>query len=143
MGYKMKGWSGYQSSPVKQKVDPDAPGTPGKPGYEPPVKREDLDEKGKAIFDKHRTKDIEGPKTEGNIKLQPSENPDVALTGGKGESVSEKIADYEDRIEFIKEDIFNTDKTTPQQKTDLNKLKKELAILRRGSKKPPLKKKKY
>jgi len=43
-------------SPVKQKVDPDAPGTPGKPGYEPPVKREDLDDKGKAIYDKHRAK---------------------------------------------------------------------------------------
>ena len=38
----------------KKKVDPDAPGTPGKPGYEPPVKRSDLDEKGKAIWDKHR-----------------------------------------------------------------------------------------
>ena len=38
----------------KKKVDPDAPGTPGKPGYEPPVKRSDLDAKGKAIWDKHR-----------------------------------------------------------------------------------------
>ena len=35
----------------KAKVDPDAPGTPGKPGYEPPVKRSDLDAKGKAIWD--------------------------------------------------------------------------------------------
>ena len=26
-------------------VDPDAPGTPGKPGYEPPVRRSDLDKK--------------------------------------------------------------------------------------------------
>ena len=42
------------SSPAKQKVDPDAPGTPGKPGYEPPVKRSDLDVKGKAIWDAHR-----------------------------------------------------------------------------------------
>ena len=41
----------------KGKVDPDAPGTPGQPGYEPPVKREDLDAKGKAIWDKHRAKD--------------------------------------------------------------------------------------
>ena len=38
-----------------KKVDPDAPGTPGQPGYEPPVRREDLDEKGKAIWDKHRS----------------------------------------------------------------------------------------
>ena len=39
-------------SPLNQdKVDPDAPGTPGKPGYEPPVKREELDDKGKEIYD--------------------------------------------------------------------------------------------
>ena len=29
-------WSA-KNTPAKQKVDPDAPGTPGKPGYEPPV----------------------------------------------------------------------------------------------------------
>jgi len=34
-----------------KKVDPDAPGTPGKPGYEPPVVREELDKKGKKIYD--------------------------------------------------------------------------------------------
>ena len=43
-------------SKKKKKVDPDAPGTPGKPGYEPPVKRSDLDEKGKKIWDSHRKK---------------------------------------------------------------------------------------
>ena len=36
------------------KVDPDAPGTPGKPGYEPPVAREELDAKGKEIYDNLR-----------------------------------------------------------------------------------------
>ena len=73
----------------------------------------------------------EGPLPEGNIKLQPTENPDTALTGGKGAPKSEKIADLEDRIEFINEDIFNTDKeATPQQKEDLAKLKQELAIIR-------------
>mgnify|MGYP003644586821 CR=1 FL=1 len=36
-GFKMKGYSYPGKSPVKQKVDPDAPGTPGKPGFEPPV----------------------------------------------------------------------------------------------------------
>jgi len=35
-------------------VDPDAPGTPGEEGYEPPVRREDLDDEGKATWDKHR-----------------------------------------------------------------------------------------
>jgi len=34
-----------------KKVDPDAPGTPGKPGYEPEVKRKELDDKGKKIYD--------------------------------------------------------------------------------------------
>ena len=35
--FKMKGYSYPGKSPVKQKIDPDAPGTPGTPGYEPPV----------------------------------------------------------------------------------------------------------
>ncbi len=46
MAFKMRGFS-----PLTQKVDPDAPGTPGKPGYEPPVKRNELDEMGKKIYD--------------------------------------------------------------------------------------------
>ena len=37
-----------------KKVDPDAPGTPGTAGYEPPVKRSDLDEEGKKIWDSKR-----------------------------------------------------------------------------------------
>ena len=45
-----------KKSPAKQKVDPDAPGTPGTAGYEPPVKRSDLDAKGKAIWDAKRAK---------------------------------------------------------------------------------------
>ena len=40
-------------SPLNQ-VDPDAPGTPGKPGYEPPVARGELDAKGKKIYDNLR-----------------------------------------------------------------------------------------
>jgi hypothetical protein len=46
-------------SPAKQKVDPDAPGTPGEPGYEPPVRREDLDAEGKAIWDKLREQGVD------------------------------------------------------------------------------------
>ena len=49
----------------KHKVDPDAPGTPGKPGYEPPVKRSDLDAKGKAIWDKNNKKERPQPTYEG------------------------------------------------------------------------------
>ena len=33
----MNGFGGFGNSPAKQKIDPDAPGTPGKPGYKPPV----------------------------------------------------------------------------------------------------------
>ena len=41
-GYKMKGPSLLKMvSALKQKVDPDAPGTPGEPGYEPEVKSMD------------------------------------------------------------------------------------------------------
>ena len=68
MSYKMKGFSGFKKSPVKQKVDPDAPGTPGKPGYEPEVKREDLDEEGKKIWDCQHD-----PKTKWNNKTKECE----------------------------------------------------------------------
>jgi hypothetical protein len=46
---------GFSPKKIKEiiAVDPDAPGTPGKPGYEPPVKREDLDAEGQRIFDKN------------------------------------------------------------------------------------------
>ena len=40
---------------MEEEVDPDAPGTPGQEGYEPPVRREDLDEEGKRIFDEHQS----------------------------------------------------------------------------------------
>ena len=49
MAFKMKGFS-----PFTQKVDPDAPGTKGTEGYEPEVKYEDLDEKGKKLWHKVR-----------------------------------------------------------------------------------------
>ena len=46
----------HTSFPVHQhphsSIDPDAPGTPGQPGYEPPVKREDLDAQGQKLYDK-------------------------------------------------------------------------------------------
>ena len=71
--FKLKEFSGFGNSPAKQKefklevgagqghkrrgkyiVDPDAPGYPGQPGYEPEVKRSDLDKKGQETFDKLR-----------------------------------------------------------------------------------------
>ena len=39
---------------IEGEVDPDAPGTEGEPGFEPPVDREELDDEGKAIYDKQR-----------------------------------------------------------------------------------------
>ena len=46
---------GFSPKKIKEimAVDPDAPGTPGKPGYEPRVKRKDLDANGKDTFDKN------------------------------------------------------------------------------------------
>ena len=44
--FKMKGYSYPGKAPVKQKVDPDAPGTPG---YEPPVDYVELLEKTPSI----------------------------------------------------------------------------------------------
>ena len=50
----------HNSFPVHQHphsaIDPDAPGVPGTPGYEPKVKRSELDTKGKKIFDANRVK---------------------------------------------------------------------------------------
>tara|TARA_A100001515_G_scaffold26043_1_gene19997 strand:+ start:166 stop:528 length:363 start_codon:yes stop_codon:yes gene_type:complete len=70
-----------------------------------------------------------GPVPKSNIGLLETENKDTYVYDGS--DLRERINDYEDRIEFIKEDIFNTDKTTPQQKKDLAKLNQELAILRK------------
>ena len=76
----------------------------------------------------------EGPLPEGNIKLQPTENPDTALTGGKGAPRSEKIADLEDRIEFLQSDLEGGGQQPGQDpkkiQADIDKLKQELAILR-------------
>ena len=55
--FKMKGWSGWTKR-GDLKVDPDAPGTSGKPGYEPPVRRSDFDEgsEEQKMFDKNQAK---------------------------------------------------------------------------------------
>jgi hypothetical protein len=77
----------HTSFPVHQHshsaIDPDAPGVPGTPGYEPKVKRSELDTKGKEIFDANKkrygsitksisrikAKPIDGPKPKGIVKL--------------------------------------------------------------------------
>ena len=81
----------HNSFPVHQHphsaIDPDAPGVPGAPGYEPKVKRSELDAKGKKIFDVNsdkavmayksyskktsriKAKPIDGPKPKGIVKL--------------------------------------------------------------------------
>ena len=52
----------HNSLPVHQhphsNIDPDAPGVPGTPGYEPKVKREELDARGKEIFDANSDKAV-------------------------------------------------------------------------------------
>ena len=67
------------------------------------------------------------PMKTGHDKLLKSENPDTEITGGK---ITEQIIDLEDRIEFIKEDIFNQDgKATEQQKKDIATLQAMLKKL--------------
>jgi len=68
------------------KVDPDAPGTPGKPGYEPPVKRSDLDKKGKATYDKHRANPGSGAdSTEGQDQNKIFDNKGNHIGNWKGD----------------------------------------------------------
>jgi len=74
-----------RKSPAKQKVDPDAPGTPGKPGYEPPVKRSDLDAKGKAIWDKQRLAKKNTPMQIEREKKKKSPNKQRVIKGGEGQ----------------------------------------------------------
>ena len=71
--HKMPDGTMMKDSAMKQKVDPDAPGTPGKPGYEPPVKRSDLDAKGKAIWDKNQLKKVSQQKQQSSGKDKVSE----------------------------------------------------------------------
>ena len=68
------------------------------------------------------------PMKSGHDKLLKSENPDTEITGG---NIIEQINDLEDRIEFIKEDIFNQDgKATEQQRKDIATLQARLKKLR-------------
>ena len=126
MAYKQKAWSGYQKPGAPKHepghVDPDAPGTPGKPGYEPPVKREDLDQKGKKIWD-----------AKNQVPLtQHEEKKGTQITGC---STSEEINDLEDRIEFLNSDISEETSVMKKGKMigQLNKLKARLKKMRKPS----------
>ena len=62
-------------------------------------------------------------------KLLKSEHKDTAVTGG---SLGEKINDLEDRIGFIKEDIFNQKGgATAKQNKDIKAMEKRIATLRK------------
>ena len=66
-------------------------------------------------------------------ELLPSENKDTHKY--KGGNIIEKLADVQDRIEFINEDISNNPPATKQQRDDLAKLHKEEVALRKQQKK--------
>ena len=68
---------------TKPKVDPDAPGTQGTPGYEPSVKRSDLDAKGKAIWDKNHAKKSAGVGSGSNRKVMKNGAKNNAIYKGK------------------------------------------------------------
>ena len=93
--------------------------------------------KGSTFYGKSPFKQ-EGPIDEKQMKLQSSEHKDTwVYEPGKCKTydkfdMAERIADYEDRISFIKEDIFNQDgKATDQQKKDIARLTQEAQILRK------------
>jgi hypothetical protein len=73
--YKMKGFSGFGNSPLKQKEK-------------------------RHYLEKEQTGPITGEKKQ--LPLQPGEDPDVAVTGG---SQHEVVNDLEDRIEFVQSDV--------------------------------------
>ena len=120
MGYKMKGFSGFGSSPAKQKIDPDAPGTPGKPGYEPEVKSMDYltrtpNPTTKAIHRKVDTDDwsedefqnkgdfnISNLHKDTNIKLAKDHNVSANITEGSVES--QKLRRKENAKKKMKKD---------------------------------------
>lgn len=89
----------------------------------------------KALIDNYLVKKGKTP------KRQPSEN--TVIKGGESSSKVERINDLEDRIEFIREDIWNTQKgdansptdenqANTQQMKDLQKLRMELKALRKS-----------
>jgi len=76
----------------------------------------------------------EGPVDKKNPPVGEGEHPDTWVY--EGGDMRERIIDLEERISFIKEDIFNQDgKATKAQEKQLKKLKQELAILRKRNKK--------
>ena len=77
-----------------------------------------------------KEKDVEKEKGTG---LLPSEMKGTHTY--KGDDIREKIADIEDRIEFINEDISNNPPATDQQRKDLAKLHKQSVELRKQLKK--------
>ena len=69
------------------------------------------------------------PMKSGHDKLLKSENPDTEITGG---NIIEQINDLEDRIEFIKEDIFNQEGgATAKQNKDIKAMEKRIASLKK------------
>ena len=85
----------------------------------------------------------EGPITEQNIKAQESEKerdpwivPDKGFDPDKGDDAKfvavERIKDYMDRIDGIKQDAMAAGKElSAQQKKDIKTLEQELAIMRK------------
>jgi len=100
-------------TPLNQ-VDPDAPGTPGKPGYEPKVQRKELDDKGKKIYDGLRNKkgyyDMDGvpnvPTSE-KMKYPEIQAEFVALSK---EKLSDKDYKKKFKEKFVNDSVNGNDK---------------------------------
>ena len=141
-GFKMKGFA-----PFTKKTDP--PKNPTWMGTDEYRKPEDIPaseyiERGLNTDDyipgyKAEKKDIQIPKKKETKKdrlnkalpLQEGEDKDTHVPKGN-QKRSELIADIEDRIEFIGEDISNGNKTKKEAAPILAKLRKRLGFLRQN-----------
>ena len=120
--FKMKGYSYPGKAPVKQKVDPDAPGTPGKPGYEPPVDsmdyltktpvgpRADV-KKPKGMTDKEDEIDAAKWQLEDKMKDEGV----FSIGGQKNKSVKKYTSDDEEQAYENAQNDFDTDNPTKAQ----------------------------
>ena len=88
--------------------------------------------KGFSAFTKKEEKVTREKSDVENLPLQEGEDPDIEPY--KGDVYEEKIADIEDRIEFVENDMGDG-KMTPEQRSALAALDQKLRELRRSKKK--------
>ena len=144
-GFKMKGFSPYtKKTDPPQKKDPtwmgtdeyrdpkDIPASEYKErGLNPADYIPGYKEKKPVPIPKKNKKETKEDRLTKPMKLQKGEMEGTHIPKGK-QKMSELIADIEDRIEFIGEDINNGTKTKKEAAPILAKLRKRLGYLRQN-----------